>query len=268
MRRTPRYRWNVYRKVDSLMKFARLILALLVFCVSSSLAASAQSSSSEAAWKQAVQYIDANDYRDAIPYLVRGANAGDKRAQATLGLAYLQGGQGVPQDDRRAAMWLQKAAAQGHRAAQYQLGSMYEEGLGGLARNDATAARYYLLSARQDFPEAQFAIGLSYEFGEGVPRNRSIAVSWLSRAAAQGDGRAGWIAEWLRKPSTPQFKDEAQLGSYISSVVAQWYNSNGRGGSAAAGTCNRFATPVACINAARENEQIRKAHEDPNYVYH
>jgi|GEM_PF-4938542 TPR repeat protein len=252
-----------------MMKFTRLLLGLLVVFASTALAANAQSSaSSETAWQQAVQYINANDYHDAIPFLVRAANAGHAPAQATLGLAYLQGGQGVPHDDRRAAMWLQRAAAQGHRAAQYQLGSMYEEGLGGLVRNDTTAARLYLLSARQNFPEAQFAIGLSYEFGEGVPRNRSTAVYWLSQAAAQGDGRAGWTADWLRKPSTPHFQNESQLGAYISSVVSQWYNSGGRGASAAAGPCNRFATPVACINAARENEQMRQAHADPNYVYH
>jgi TPR repeat protein len=252
-----------------MMQFSRLVLAVLVVFASSTFAASAQSgSSAEAAWQQAVQYIDANDFRDAIPLLTRAANAGHPRAQATLGLAYLQGDQGVPHDDRRAAYWLQRAAAQGHRAAQYQLGSMYEEGLGGLARNDATAARYYLLSARQGFPEAQFALGLSYEFGEGVPRNRRTAVYWLRQAAAQGDGRAGWTADWLRNPDTPQLQNEAQLGAYISRVVSQWYNSGGRGASAAAGPCNRFATPVACINAARENEQIRQAHADPNYVYH
>src|ERR1700722_10386815 len=102
------------------MKFVKLVVTLLVVFVSTSLAASAQSNASaEAAWQQAVQYINANDYRDAIPFLVRAANAGHPRAQATLGLAYLQGGQGVPHDDRRAAMWLQRAAAQGHRAAQY-----------------------------------------------------------------------------------------------------------------------------------------------------
>ena len=243
----------------SALQFARHAALVFGIIASGTLAATAQSGSAEAAWQQAVQYIDANDYRDAIPLLTRAANAGHPRAQATLGLAYLQA-QGVPHDDRRAAFWLQRAAAQGHRAAEYQLGSMYEEGLGGLPHNDAIAARYYLRSAQQGFPEAQFALGLSYEFGEGVPRARQTAVYWLYQAAAQGDGRARWIGDWLRNPQTPQFGNEAQLSAYISREVARYYASR-IGGGAAAGPCNRFATPIACINAARENDHLRRVQE-------
>jgi TPR repeat protein len=241
------------------LQIALRTIVVLCLMVSGALPARAQNGSAEAYWQQAVQYINANDYRDAIPLLTRAANAGHPRAQATLGLSYLQA-TGVPQNDRLAAFWLQKAAAQGHRAAEYQLGSMYEEGLGGLPRNDAIAARYYLLSAQKGFPEAQFAVGLSYEFAEGVPRNRRTAIYWLYQAAAQGDGRARWIGDWLSRPQTPQFRNEDQLSAYISREVSSYYASRG-GYGAAAGPCNRFATPIACINAARENEQIRRNQE-------
>jgi TPR repeat protein len=238
------------------MRRVRIVLALLMFGAASTCATDAQTSSSaQAAWQQAVQDLNANDFQEAVPLLSRAASAGFARAQATLGLAYLQGKYGMPHDDRRAAYWLQRAAAQGHRAAEYQLGTMYEEGLGGLARNDATAARYYLQSARQGFGEAQFALGLSYEFGEGVSRNRSTAITWLNQAAAQGDGRAGWMAEWLRNPGTPQFQNEAQLGSYISRTVSAWYNSGAHGSSAAAGPCSRFPSAMDCFNAARANDE-------------
>jgi len=103
--------------------------------------------------------------------------------------------------------------------------------------------------------EAQFALGLSYEFGEGVSRNRSTAINWLNRAAAQGDGRAGWTAEWLRNPGTPKFQNEAQLGSYISRTVSAWYNSGARGSSAATGPCSRFPSAMDCFNAARANDE-------------
>ena len=216
------------------MRSVRIVLALLMFGAASTCVTDAQTSSSaQAAWQQAVQDLNANDFQEAVPLLSRAASAGSARAQATLGLSYLQGKYGIPHDDRRAAYWLQRAAAQGHRAAEYQLGTMYEDGLGGLARND----------------------GLSYEFGEGVARNRSTAINWLNQAAAQGDGRAGWTAEWLRNPGTPQFQNEAQLGSYISRTVSAWYNGGARGSSAAAGPCSRFPSAMDCFNAARANDE-------------
>ena len=104
------------------LQIALRTIGVLCLVIAGAFPACAQNGSTPAYWQQAVPDVfDANDYRDAIPqFLAKAANAGHPRAQATLGLSYLQA-TGVPQNDRLAAFWLQKAAAEGHRAAEYQL---------------------------------------------------------------------------------------------------------------------------------------------------
>jgi len=117
-------------------------------------------------WQYASGLLDRNRYRDAYPLLMKAANMGDKRAQATLGILY-QDGHGVKADDRAAAYWFSAAAAQGHRASEFALGGMYEEGEGGLPKDPAKATELYIKSANQGFDMAQEAIGIQYELGEG-----------------------------------------------------------------------------------------------------
>lgn len=171
-----------------------------------------------ALWERGNSLFDRNDYKGAFPLYVESAKEGNPRAMATLGNMY-RDGLGVPKNSMRAIEWYKQAAELGNRGAQYSLGSMYEEGEG-TSVDLKEAARLYEQSARQGMPEAQFALGLSYEFGEGVLRNRRTAIYWLNQAGAQGDGRAKWHADWLSRPDTPQFKDEAAFGQYISGKVS------------------------------------------------
>src|SRR5580692_5391984 len=87
------------------------------------------------------------------PALQEKANAGDARAQLTLGEAYLSG-ISVQQDYTKAATWLQKAADQGQAQAQFDVGSLYQSGLG-VPQNDARAAALYRKAAEQGFAPAE-----------------------------------------------------------------------------------------------------------------
>jgi len=202
----------------------------------------------EALWQRGADYFNRNDFHDAYPYLLQAARMGHPRAEALLGIMN-QDGDGMPKNDREAVHWFSLAAAQGHRASQYELGAMYEEGEGGLPKDVAKAAQLYTQSAKQGFSDAQFALGLSYEFGEGVPPNRQTAVYWLNLAAAQGDGRAHWIADWLRRPGTPHFAREEQLGAYIGNTIMQYYQRQYAGN----GNCDA-ACKVNAAHAAHEQE--------------
>ena len=63
-------------------------------------------------------------------------------------------------------------------------------------------------SAQQGLPQGQRRIGLAYEFGESLSRSRPMAIEWLSKAAAQGDGLSAEVIRILRSPNTPaRFKD-------------------------------------------------------------
>lgn len=217
------------------------------------------SAAAEALWQKGTTYYDRKDFRDALAVYLQAANLGHPRAMAVLGTMY-HDGEGVTKDLGQAVKWYTQAATLGNRGAQYSLGAMYEDG-DGVAKNVPKAAQLYEASARQGMPEAQFALGLSYEFGEGVPRNRRTAIFWLDQVAKQGDGRAKWYADWLSRPDTPQFRDEAELGRYTAAKVQQRMTSQmGVGNSAPIGTLNGFGPTerserAASLDAAGETNR-------------
>lgn len=225
-------------RLPAMTTFVQAAVAFLAVALPP-LLARAIDASAEQLWQRGAQLYERKDYRDAFADLLAAANRGHPRAQALVAIMY-QAGEGMRADDAAAAHWFALAAAQGHRASQFELGAMYEEGEGGLPRDPARAAELYMQSAKQGFAQAQFALGLSYEFGSGVARDRRTAIFWLDRAAAQGDGRAHWVADWLRNPATPSFQGPAQLGSYIGSQVQRYYTNGGARRPAPCGT------PVSC----------------------
>jgi hypothetical protein len=172
-----------------------------------------QQAAADQLWQQASGLAERNRYLDAYPLLLKAANMGDKRAQATLGILY-QDGKGVKADDRAAAYWNKAAAAQGHRGAQYALGGMYLEGEGGLPKDPAKATELLVKSANQGFDKAQLVMGFQYELGEGVPRDRQKAIALLR---ASGDG--GWVADALADRRAPgRFANERALGDYLAGL--------------------------------------------------
>lgn len=162
-------------------------------------------------WQRAVQYFEQQQYRNAIPLLLKAAYQGDMRSQATLG-GMLQNGEGFRQDDRAAAYWFSAAAAQGHRASEYALGTLYEAGQGGLPKNEAKAIELYTQSAHQGFDLAQEALGIAYELGTGVPRSRPKALELLRQSGQAG----GDLLAMLQDPHIPQhFDNEAAMNRYF-----------------------------------------------------
>ena len=178
-------------------------------------------SKTEAVFQRGYDFFVKKQYEQSLPVLLKAAKAGHPRAQALLGRTY-QEGLGVPVDYKQAAVWFGQAAAQGHRASQYGLGNLYFEGEG-VPQDRTKAITLYRQSAEQGYDQAEFILGLAYEFGwGGLPRNRQIAIRWLSKAGVHRNGQAGWIATWLEKPDTPHFRDEVQLGKYIGAKIDRW----------------------------------------------
>ena len=170
--------------------------------------------SAEQIWQQAAMLINQNQYRAAMPLLLRAARMGHPRAQAMLGIIY-QDGDGVQPDDRAAAYWFGLAAAQGHRAAEYALGAMYEDGEGGLPKDEKKAIQLYVRSANQGFDKAQLILGVDYELGDGLPRNRPKAIALLRQAGGEGV----FMANVLANPRTPaRFPNALALGNYLAQI--------------------------------------------------
>jgi TPR repeat protein len=77
----------------------------------------------------AIQLYVAREYKEAIPWLEKAANAGHVRAPVVLGILYEQG-TGVKEDAATAARWYQKGMDNGNAAAVRRLSEMYRLGLG------------------------------------------------------------------------------------------------------------------------------------------
>lgn len=216
---------------------------------------------SQQQYTRATDIYNAKHYTEALEAFLPVATRGDSRAQAMLGNIHHYG-KGTPVDEAKAFYWYDLAARQGNRQGLFYLGEMYWEGWPGTPKDYTRAAALMEAAALKGLKEAQTALGFMYEFGQGVPRNRKIAIHWMTIAAKQGDGGGGWIAEWLRNPNTPHFANGDQLGNYINAKITAWTTQYGGGdfssssggstGGGSGGGCS-YSSPAAC-NAAKAGD--------------
>lgn len=149
------------------------------------------------------------DYATALKEWRPLAEQGDASAQVKLGILYIKGGQGVPQDYAEAQRWFRRGAEQGHAFAQFSLGMMSEDGKG-MPQDNAEAVRWYRKAAEQGDGGAQFRLGQMYGAGEGIPQDYVLAHMWYNLAAAQGAEGASKLRNLLSWIMTPAQIAEAQ----------------------------------------------------------
>ena len=123
------------------------------------------------------------------------AEAGDAKAQTTLGIMYFTGeaiskdasGKVLNNDAAKAAAWFHRAALQGNADAQFNLGLMYAAGQGGLAKDSVKAVDLFRKAALQGNADAQNNLGAMYHMGEGIKQDYAEAKKWYAKSAAQGN---------------------------------------------------------------------------------
>jgi len=69
-------------------------------------------------------------------------------------------------------------------------GGLFNQGLGGYPRDYAKAFQCFLWGAYLDNLSCQYNVGLWYFKGKGVPKDHSLALKWLHRAAQGGHLKA------------------------------------------------------------------------------
>jgi uncharacterized protein len=148
------------------------------------------------------------DYAEALKWVRKAAEQGDKNAQYFLGVMYHKG-EGVPLDYAEAAKWYRKAAEQGDTIAQLNLGWAYHNGEG-ITRDYAEAVNWYSKAAEQGNAVAQNNLGWMYEEGKGVSRDYVAAYMWYSLSTAQGQEQAKTALDSLERKMTPKQIAEAQ----------------------------------------------------------
>lgn len=96
-------------------------------------------------------YLEARDYKAAVPHLEKAAAKGHPNANYDLGVFY-RDGLGVEKDSEKAFQYLKAAADLGHRTGQYEIAILYlkKETLNDLIKAD----EYMSASAQQGLPEA------------------------------------------------------------------------------------------------------------------
>lgn len=138
--------------------------------------------------------VGAIDFRSALSAWETRAEAGDAYAQLAMSWLLMSRPGDDADNWRDASPWLRRSADQGNSMAQYSIGAVYEEGQG-IRKSLKKALKWYRLAAERRNGQAALAIGLMYEFGyefgipgitKGVPRNYEEAARWYRIAAANG----------------------------------------------------------------------------------
>jgi TPR repeat protein len=138
--------------------------------------------SAEILYRLARTLMQLNQMAEAMPMMLRAAEAGYSPAETAYGTAYL-GGQGVSPDLATAFEWLTRAAESGHPIGQYNLGLLHENGPAPYF-DPPRAKALYELSIEQGYPLAMFALGQMYERGEtGVAKDWAKSFALFQRAA-------------------------------------------------------------------------------------
>ena len=134
-----------------------------------------------------------------VHYLQIAAAGGDDRALCFLGLDLLRG-RGIAKDEKAATDYLTAAAAQGNRMAQQSLGVMYLEGLHGLKQNDIAGRLYTESAAINGDDDAQIDYGVMLLDGtRGITQDHDAGMKWMMKAAKTNDRAAKVMLERAKR---------------------------------------------------------------------
>ncbi|MEZ8731237.1 tetratricopeptide repeat protein [Vibrio splendidus] len=87
-------------------------------------------------------------------------------------------------------------AYQGQLDAQLSVAYLYLSGEG-IEQDDEKAAEWFVTAANNGSPEAQTQLGLMYISGSGVQASQAEAVTWIGMAAAQEYDPALDLLHWM-----------------------------------------------------------------------
>ena len=80
---------------------------------------------------------------------------------------------------------LESQAQKGNATAMYKIGMFYYFGLRGLRRDRAKALSWFLKAVEKAEPRSMELLGKMYASGDGVERNYTKALEWLTLASQQ-----------------------------------------------------------------------------------
>ncbi len=111
----------------------------------------------------------------------------DLEATHKLGERFIHGLDGELQDVNKGLYYLTKSADKGDVWSLHQLGTYFNSGYCGIPKDTKKAFNYYLKAAKRGFAGSQNNLAWHYYKGDGVEKNLSEAIYWVTRAIEQGE---------------------------------------------------------------------------------
>lgn len=146
---------------------------------------SAEDLSPEEAYARGIQLRDANELEQAFRFVSSAAKRDHREAQFELGLWYMTGNRGVPEDFRQASKWIEQAAEQAQPDALTYIWQLYFYGRG-VAQSDGRALQWLQRGAGAGLPMSAYFLGLFHYEGIATPVDHAEASIWFQDAADQG----------------------------------------------------------------------------------
>lgn len=168
-----------------------------------------------------------SDFKGAMQWLHKAAEAGHRQAQTDLGGIYLEGGKGVPANPQEAYQWFNRAAEQGSHEALVYLGSMLCAGQG-CAKDVDKAEACWRKAADAGLPEAQYRLGMLL-LQQDSPDTAAEALEQLAKAAAGQSLHTAALS--ARALGNIYAKGRAGITPDMQQA-ARWYHQAARGGDA------------------------------------
>ena len=131
--------------------------------------------------KQSKDFLNRQDFKNAVPLIRQAAEKGDAESQYNYGICYQQGIE-VSKSDSIAHTWFLKSAQKGWKDAQFKVAYSYSTGRG-VAQDDKQAFYWSRKCADQQDVECMFNVVSCYIEGRGTIKNLDSMVLWATRIA-------------------------------------------------------------------------------------
>ena len=148
-----------------------------------------------------------DDGRDG---LAAAAELGDAYASYTLGRRLVSGANGYEKDIRKGLKYLEMSAALDNAYALHELGVIYRDGVEGVKIDARRAYGYFLRGAKRGLAASQNNVGWMLYEGDGVKKNLSEAIYWLTNAVNQGEAFAYGSLGTLRYRGNGFMRDDIE----------------------------------------------------------
>lgn len=127
------------------------------------------------------------NWKEAVEYFQRLANAGNPAAQYVMAQGYRQGWLGLHRDLKQSFELYRKAAEQGWPRSMLAVGDSYFKGMG-VPKDRVEAAKWFQKAADQLDPIGLEYMAYIYAHGDGVPKDVVAAYGWNLLARRYGRG--------------------------------------------------------------------------------